>query len=203
MEEYPWIPCTTNLGISSPYIQFVAVSAAFTVLYIFGFLAFCVFLLAKFRREIKSGDQSRTWWFNFLYYEYAPKYFYFEIIMMLRRLVLALAQTIWGVTGEGFYFSVIILVFWGLLLSYLQPFRKKSVLYLDLTVTFTLVLSMTLSSVLSLVGESQIFLVVILFLPFIFLAVHGLRFLSENRAKVRKKLVNSLMWFYSTKAKAT
>lgn len=177
MKEYPWIPCTYvdpdnpahNTHYTPKYLEFFLTSVAFTILYIVGFIAISAYILIRFRADIQKADYSKIWWFAFLVSEYSPQYFYWELLMISRRLLIALVQTIFGITGLGYSFILVILLFSGLLSSHIQPFKHRTILYLDLTVTFALVSASAISTIFGRVGRYQVYYFFILFLPFLYL----------------------------------
>lgn len=193
MNEHPWIPCLSESGSLNPvYLDFVVTSAAFTLFFIIGFLITCIYILFKYRLEIQSSDSEKIWWFDFLVTEYSPQFFYWEMIMILRRLLIALIQAIFGNEGLGYTFILLVLVFWGFLLSHVQPFKHRSVLYLELVVTFTLVVTSGISMIFGRYGRSEIYFLFLLVVPFLYLIVNGFYQIYKNPKKLYKFILKFL-----------
>jgi hypothetical protein len=81
LSEMPWIVCSVSGG--GMYTALFGMGIVFTVLYVIGFLALLAILL---RRQSPNRDEDSP--VEFLYAEY--KFYYYELLLMSRRLVLSL-----------------------------------------------------------------------------------------------------------------
>jgi hypothetical protein len=189
MQKYPWIPCTLTRGTKSPdsgvtdsgfsdylvdlnseYLAHVVTSAVFTAIYVLGFFFLCLWVLIKFRMEVQMGLEKKTWWFDFLFSEYSPKFFWWEIVMIFRRVVIGILCAIWGPEeGLGYAFIFMVLAFWLFLLAYVQPYVRPGVLFLEVVVTLALVLGLAGKKFQAEIGRFEIYYLLLALVPFFYL----------------------------------
>ena len=90
MLNSPWIECTSH-----SFSKLRALGIVSAVFYVFGFplivISFMIYFFPR-RSSMSPGDpKKRDLWLGSVYLSYKPKYQpYFEIIMLLRRLILAI-----------------------------------------------------------------------------------------------------------------
>lgn len=90
MEAYPWIKCTT-LGFSDEYGQLMMTAYIFGLSYVFGIVIIFAALLFFNRQRIVDGHTRVLNILGFLYESYRSRYYWFEIVWLVRRVMLAAA----------------------------------------------------------------------------------------------------------------
>ncbi len=126
---------------SDDHIRTQAIASAAVVLYAFGMIVLYASLLYLGRHAITTGrcETSLSRAIKFLYHEYKPDFFWWEIIEMLRRLVLVGGMVLMqGSTMQliiGTLFSLMFMLFQ----LQVQPFTNMFDGYLATTCSFSLV----------------------------------------------------------------
>eukprot|EP00698_Gefionella_okellyi_P023553 TRINITY_DN8082_c0_g4_i1.p1 TRINITY_DN8082_c0_g4~~TRINITY_DN8082_c0_g4_i1.p1 ORF type:complete len:630 (-),score=118.58 TRINITY_DN8082_c0_g4_i1:8-1897(-) len=141
LNAFPWIACDASSG--SVYQGLLAAGVLGCLIYMAGVPAMALVLLARARRgDLQSDDNMRR--LGFIYGCYRPTVFYWEAVLLLRRMVLALTLTVMPFTAPeiSVVFIMFVLLFSIAAQHSLQPFAsalenrlEQLVLYV-LTVTF-------------------------------------------------------------------
>lgn len=66
-----------------------SVAIIFLIVYVIGFPLSYAILLWTHRMDIKAGIMDTTWWFDFLFSDYRKRYYFFDLFMLLRRVLVA------------------------------------------------------------------------------------------------------------------
>ncbi|KAJ7369375.1 hypothetical protein OS493_039513 [Desmophyllum pertusum] len=127
MPNSPWIECT-----SLTYNTLTALGVVSVVFYVIGFPLFLISLLLVFFRKRKNMSpedrQKLDAWLGPVYLPYKPKYQpYFEIVMLFRRLFLAIALSMISSSSTLQTFLVwLILMVSAIIDLRLQPYNERS-----------------------------------------------------------------------------
>ena len=128
MPNFPWIECTSHTYKTLSVLG--GVSVAF---YLIGFPLLLIYLMLAFfrRREIMSPEDQEKLdaWLGPVYLPYKPKYqHFFEIFMLLRRLLLAIALSMISSSSSLQTFVVwLILIVSAILCLRLEPYDNRSI----------------------------------------------------------------------------
>ena len=128
MPNFPWIECTSHT-----YKTLSALGAVSVVFYLIGFplLLICLIVVFFRKRDIMSPEdrQKLDAWLGPVYLPYRPKYqHFFEIFMLLRRLLLAIALSMISSSSTLQTFVVwLILMVSAILYLRLEPHNKRSI----------------------------------------------------------------------------
>ena len=128
MPNFPWIECTSHTYKTLSVLG--GVSVAF---YLIGFPLLLIYLMLAFfrRREIMSPEDQEKLdaWLGPVYLPYKPKYqHFFEIFMLLRRLLLAIALSMISSSSSLQTFVVwLILMVSAILCLRLEPYDNRSI----------------------------------------------------------------------------
>lgn len=128
MPNFPWIECTSHT-----YKTLSALGVVSVVFYLIGFPLLLVYLMVvSFRkRDIMSPEdrQKLDAWLGPAYLPYKPKYqHFFEIFMLLRRLLLAIALSMISSSSSLQTFVVwLILMISAIPYLCLEPYNKRSI----------------------------------------------------------------------------
>ena len=128
MPNFPWIECTSHTYKTLSVLG--GVSVAF---YLIGFPLLLIYLMFAFfrRREIMSPEDQEKLdaWLGPVYLPYKPKYqHFFEIFMLLRRLLLAIALSMISSSSSLQTFVVwLILMVSAILCLRLEPYDNRSI----------------------------------------------------------------------------
>jgi len=127
MPNFPWIECTSHTYKTLSALSFVSL-----VFYLIGFPLLLVYLMVVFfrKRDIMSPEdrQKLDAWLGPVYLPYKPKYQYFEIFMLIRRLLLAIALSMISSSSSLQTFVVwLILMVSAILYLCLEPYNKRPI----------------------------------------------------------------------------
>ena len=128
MPNFPWIECTSHTYKSLSVLG--GLSVAF---YLIGFPLLLIYLIFAFfrKREIMSTEDREKLdaWLGPVYLPYKPKYqHFFEIFMLLRRLLLAIALSMISSSSSLQTFVVwLILMVSAILCLRLEPYDNRSI----------------------------------------------------------------------------
>jgi len=128
MPNFPWIECTSHT-----YKTLSALGVVSVVFYLIGFPLLLVYLMVVFfqKRDIMSPEdrQKLDAWLGPAYLPYKPKYqHFFEIFMLLRRLLLAIALSMISSSSSLQTFVVwLILMISAVPYLCLEPYNKRSI----------------------------------------------------------------------------
>lgn len=129
LEEYPWVKA----------VELRPFSIAFFVLYTVGLPAIYATLLYRHRVEIREKKSEHTWWFDFLFSDYKSKFYYFDIVMLARRVLVAffviLAQEH---PSEYASHLICILLLFSCFVTAIRPFANPMALMTDIIVSVSL-----------------------------------------------------------------
>ena len=126
MPNSPWIECNSHT-----YNTLTALGAVSVVFYVIGSPLLLISLMFVFfrKRNIMSPEdrQKLDAWLGPVYLPYKPKYQrYFEIFMLLRRLILAMALSLIPSASTLQTFVVwLILMFSAMIYLYLEPYKER------------------------------------------------------------------------------
>ena len=124
MPNEPWIECT-----SSTYYTLTAFGIVSVVFYVIGFPVIVICLLVRFypKRNLMSPEDRKKLdvWLGPVYLPYKPSYRqYFEILMLIRRLILAVALSMISSSTLQTFIVWLVLMTSALIQICLQPFQK-------------------------------------------------------------------------------
>ena len=128
MPNFPWIECTSHT-----YKTLSALGGVSVAFYLIGFPFLLIFLMFAFfrKREIMSPEDREKLdaWLGPVYLPYKPKYqHFFEIFMLLRRLLLAIALSMISSSSSLQTFVVwLILMVSAILCLRLEPYHNRSI----------------------------------------------------------------------------
>ncbi|KAL9987501.1 hypothetical protein ACROYT_G001822 [Oculina patagonica] len=126
MPNSPWIECNSHT-----YNTLTALGAVSVVFYVIGFpllLVSLMFVFFRKRNKMSPDDRQKLdAWLGPVYLPYKPKYQrYFEIFMLLRRLILAMALSMIPSSSTLQTFMVwLILMFSAMIHLRLQPYKER------------------------------------------------------------------------------
>ena len=126
MPNEPWIECT-----SYTYYKLRTLGIVSVVFYVVGFPLIVICLLARFfpKRNLMSPEDRKKLdvWLGPLYLPYKPKYQqFFEILMLIRRLILAVALSMISSSTLQTFLVWLVLMTSALIQIRLQPYQKHS-----------------------------------------------------------------------------
>lgn len=145
MANFQWIPCVfTNMEFKSLFIA----ASAFLIVYTIGIPSLFATLLFRNRRRILAGDPQLESKYGFLYESYKPRFFWFELVWFLRRVLLSSAVTLLT-NASGYQMAAIFCVLQGsiLLNRYLKPFQSGVANLLDMAASSVILLAVTVGFV--------------------------------------------------------
>lgn len=128
MPNFPWIECTSHT-----YKTLSALGGVSVAFYLIGFPLLLIYLMFAFfrKREIMSPEdrEKLNAWLGPVYLPYKPKYqHFFEIFMLLRRLLLAIALSMISSSSSLQTFVVwLILMVSAILCLRLEPYGNRSI----------------------------------------------------------------------------
>lgn len=128
----PWIHCVKDSN--GPFFW---ASVSFSLIYLVGF-PLSVILLLWWNKNYILVDSPKLWWMRFLYFDYKPAYYYYEFILLLRKVVLGFS--IIFVENIAFYLQLGTLVISIICDVVLRPFSDIKSLILHVSVYTTLLL---------------------------------------------------------------
>ena len=128
LETMPWITCNT---IEGPYFPLFILGIFFGMLFVLG-IPVLFGMILFFNRKSIVEDHPHTnknlEWFSFYYQNYKIKNFWFELVWMLRRTLIALAFNISLLQDYPNLQRILIsflILFFVILNQYIQPFRMN------------------------------------------------------------------------------
>ena len=124
MPNEPWIECT-----SYTYYKLRALGIVSVIFYVIGFPLIVICLLVHFfpKRNLMTPEDRKKLdvWLGPLYLPYKPKYQqFFEILMLVRRLILAVALSMISSSTLQTFIVWLVLMTSALIQICLQPFQK-------------------------------------------------------------------------------
>ncbi|XP_067058061.1 putative leucine-rich repeat-containing protein DDB_G0281931 isoform X1 [Acropora muricata] len=124
MPNEPWIECT-----SDTYYKLRALGIVSVIFYLVGFPLIIIFLMVGLfpKRNVMTPEDRKKLdvWLGPLYLPYKPKYQqYFEILMLVHRLILAVALSMISSSTLQTFIVWLVLVTSALILICLQPYQK-------------------------------------------------------------------------------
>ena len=128
MPNFPWIECTSHT-----YKTLSVLGGLSVAFYLIGFPLLLIYLIFAFfrKREIMSTEDRKKLdaWLGPVYLSYKPKYqHFFEIFMLLRRLLLAIALSMISSSSSLQTFVVwLILMVSAILCLRLEPYDNRSI----------------------------------------------------------------------------
>ena len=162
MAKYPWIRCEWS-DASGTYAQLMALGLTFGALYILGIPLLFAWLLYRERLAFvqrignpsDSHDDEKVTWLDFLHECYHPKFFWFELVWMGRRLLLSLAISVIPTTLVHLQFSLVLLVLGVsfLIQSGARPFKTRLENRVEFVAVLLLILTFSASNFLTQGGQ--------------------------------------------------
>ena len=124
MPNEPWIVCTSHT-----YYTLRALGIGSVIFYVIGFPLIVIFLLVRFfpKRNLMSPKDRKKLdvWLGPLYLPYKPHYQqFFEILMLIRRLILAVTLSIISSSTLQTFLVWLVLMTSALIQVYLQPYQN-------------------------------------------------------------------------------
>jgi len=124
MPNEPWIECT-----SDTYYKLKALGIVSVIFYLIGFPLIVIFLLVRFfpKRNLMTPEDRKKLdlWLGPVYLPYKPKYQqYFEILMLIRRLILAVALSMISSSTLQTFLVWLVLMTSALIQICLQPYQN-------------------------------------------------------------------------------
>jgi len=140
LNAYPWIECSVSRSTEFPVI--LALSVVCFVVYTVGVPLVSAYQLFKHRSSLGSDPAIATR-LGFLYGPYRPGCFWWEYVVILRRLVLALAITLVPFTQQQLESAIVmaVLVVSVALQHAFEPFATRLENRLEMLSLYTLLLS--------------------------------------------------------------
>jgi hypothetical protein len=140
MVSSPWIYCQYSFDRPDYLIMFV-LACVFLVVYVIGIFALFAWLLYKRRVQIRDEERHIAF-MSFLYSDYKPRFYWFELVWMSRRVLLSVAVTLLRPSNPIQSFLVISILSWSLASElHLQPFKDNLENGLEVMVLVTLLFS--------------------------------------------------------------
>jgi hypothetical protein len=142
----PWLECTP--GLDTQYGKMRLMALTLGLFYVVGLLLMFGFLLFRFRARIRQGDEKVGLYFpndcvedarrltiiivqlekliGFLYESYRPRYYWFELVWFIRRILLAAAIALLNDLGALYPVVVSLILLVSLLIQrHVKPFNSK------------------------------------------------------------------------------
>jgi len=124
MPNEPWIECT-----SDTYYKLKALGIVSVIFYLIGFPLIVIFLLVRLfpKRNLMTPEDRKKLdlWLGPVYLPYKPKYQqYFEILMLIRRLILAVALSMISSSTLQTFLVWLVLMTSALIQICLQPYQN-------------------------------------------------------------------------------
>ena len=124
MPNEPWIECT-----SDTYYKLRALGIVSVIFYVVGFPLIVIVLMVRFlpKRNLMTPEDRKKLdvWLGPLYLPYKPKYQqYFEILMLIHRLILAVALSMISSSTLQTFIVWLVLMTSALIQICLQPYQK-------------------------------------------------------------------------------
>jgi predicted outer membrane repeat protein len=123
ISRMPWIIC--RLIPPGEYLTLFILSILFTIIYVFG-IPFLFSMLLFFNRKKIYDEEERIAWFSFYYQNYKLNYYWFELVWMLRRTLLAF---LFNVLSNNINIQALLIIstLCGFIIAnqYLLPFRTR------------------------------------------------------------------------------
>jgi hypothetical protein len=91
MPAYPWIQCSWSNG---EYVAIQLTTMTFFMLYVVGFPALLAVLLWYKRKQVRANETVTEIWLGFLYEDYLPSLFWFELVYLVRPVLIAIVDTL-------------------------------------------------------------------------------------------------------------
>ena len=139
MSLYPYIPCEFN---NVEYVLILLAAVSFALLYVLGFPVLLSALLWSYRDSVRNDDLMTRTWLGFLYEDYEPRLFWFEIVYLVRPVLIAIIDTL--VPSESpvqgvLMFSVLLVTL--IIYDIFRPFTSPVENYMNLVSNAVLLLA--------------------------------------------------------------
>jgi hypothetical protein len=146
MHVYPWVQCSLS---DRTYLSLLSIAISFFVIYSVGTPAFFGVVLLRNRNRIRAGDHDLESKYGFLYESYKLKYFWFDLVWFLRRIMLASAISLLA-APPGYQIALIFLILQGSLILHRswKPFASNLANAMDQLATATLLFGVVMGFVL-------------------------------------------------------
>jgi hypothetical protein len=152
MQAIPWVQCSLS---DRTYFSLLATAIAFLLIYSLGIPAIFGFVLIRNRRRIQAGDPVLESKYGFLYESYKVKFYWFELIWFLRRILLSMAISLMA-APPGYQMAMIFLILQGSLLLHraIKPFSSHLANLMDQIATATLLFGVVMGFVLNIYKDA-------------------------------------------------
>ena len=142
LESAPWVECTTSSSDSQYLYKLLLPSIIFTILYIIGYPFLIFMLLFLHRKELHSKKTEIM--FGFLYENFKHKFWWFEILLMGRRIMITLALTVIPDTlPVGKQLVLLTLVAFLLTFLFARPYHARDEVNSEIVSTVSILLLIT------------------------------------------------------------
>mmetsp|Transcript_38577 Transcript_38577/g.89057 ORF Transcript_38577/g.89057 Transcript_38577/m.89057 type:complete len:1484 (+) Transcript_38577:69-4520(+) len=145
VRSFPTILCWGGEG--STEHSFMLILSIFASTLPLTFLALCTWLLLVLPKKIALGQMDFLQASAFLTLRFAPKRHYFGMVFLVRNLFISLLPTIPSAVVQ-LVVATFIMVFYNALISHWKPWRVKVANILDVTISITMVMALSMMSVL-------------------------------------------------------
>ena len=129
----PFVTCSMQ---DVDYLIMLIVSILLTVLFVVAVFVLFIYMLGKSRDSVDSSSSNKV---GFLYENYLQKYYWFEIMWILRRILIAVVWSIATPVEQALFIVFILLLFIFMNLSF-QPFIYKAESYLEFLTSASLII---------------------------------------------------------------
>eukprot|EP00698_Gefionella_okellyi_P011791 TRINITY_DN3131_c0_g1_i1.p1 TRINITY_DN3131_c0_g1~~TRINITY_DN3131_c0_g1_i1.p1 ORF type:complete len:1113 (-),score=238.62 TRINITY_DN3131_c0_g1_i1:40-3378(-) len=138
LNAYPWIPCDAH---SSAYAGVLGIGIVGLIVYVVGVPVLMLALLMRARHSLEHEAQKRQ--LGFVFGTYRPALYFWEAVLLLRRLVLAIALSMVPFTASQFAVIMIaVVLLLSILLQHsLQPFASTLDNRLEQLALYTLMIT--------------------------------------------------------------
>lgn len=146
MIAYPWIKCHTY---DHQYLVLMILGGIFATLYVLGIPLLFGWLLYRYRRVIHSPEHEKVeHWLGFLYECYRRKVYWFELVWILRRLLLAASISVLSRYTALSSASVLAILLISVIIQVkAKPFRDSKENTLELLSLVTLIFGFSIGQV--------------------------------------------------------
>ena len=152
MNAYPWIPCQWS---NETYVRLASIGGLFFVFYGIGIPMLFAGLLYYNRVAIQQHDPEIERWIGFLYEDFRPDAFWFELVWIVRRTLISVAISLVPLSS-AYQPALIVLTLLGsfVVQRQLMPFRSNLGNWLELASGFCLLYTYVAGVTFTLVNEN-------------------------------------------------